>query len=384
MPYKIKKQKCTQSDDDKGTYTLSYTDKKGKKRKNCHTSLKNAQGQIAAIEGQWEGNTGASLRSLIREILNENQSRLDSSKLLGYMAEWATWQALTGKPGFELGVTNDTRVKPVYDASDESAQQEFEEMYNKMLAPAITAASKIRQETGLKLGNAKRPDIGTATEQIDVVTSDADIHVKFNDAARLAGFQRAKKGVESSATSKVYDKVMKVFGNELDIDERFIDSGGFLRRPAGVKGMSKMNPKQRTAAEELKDEFQDSRDQYRLAFTNSIKNTTTPGYREEFLALLDKAGIRQAIISDIKKQLLGEGDKAAIYFKYFTSGQNVTLDTHQYSLEGMKVAPMEKESTKFYKVTSEDGSKEYFHIEFRLDGGGHPPQLKVGPDLDKK
>ena len=67
MPYKIKKQKCTQSDDDKGTYTLSYTDKKGKKRKNCHTSLKNAQGQIAAIEGQWEGNTGASLRSLIRE-----------------------------------------------------------------------------------------------------------------------------------------------------------------------------------------------------------------------------------------------------------------------------------------------------------------------------
>jgi|DEB0MinimDraft_10_1074344.scaffolds.fasta_scaffold204439_1 hypothetical protein len=51
MPYTIRKQKCTQSDGDKGTYVLSYTTKKGKKVRNCHTSKKNAQGQIAAIEG---------------------------------------------------------------------------------------------------------------------------------------------------------------------------------------------------------------------------------------------------------------------------------------------------------------------------------------------
>lgn len=51
MPYTIRKQKCTQSDGDKGTYVLSYTTKKGKKVRNCHTSKKKAQGQIAAIEG---------------------------------------------------------------------------------------------------------------------------------------------------------------------------------------------------------------------------------------------------------------------------------------------------------------------------------------------
>ena len=33
-----------------GSYTLSYTDKKGKKHSNCHTSKKNAQAQIGAIE----------------------------------------------------------------------------------------------------------------------------------------------------------------------------------------------------------------------------------------------------------------------------------------------------------------------------------------------
>ena len=50
MPYKIRKQKCTQSDNDKGNYVLSYTDKKNKKHHNCHTTKEKAQNQIAAIE----------------------------------------------------------------------------------------------------------------------------------------------------------------------------------------------------------------------------------------------------------------------------------------------------------------------------------------------
>jgi len=54
MPYNIRKRKCKQSDGDSGTYVLSYTDKKGKKHNNCHTSKKKAQGQIAAIEGPRE------------------------------------------------------------------------------------------------------------------------------------------------------------------------------------------------------------------------------------------------------------------------------------------------------------------------------------------
>lgn len=50
MPYSIRKQKCKQSDGDSGNYVLSYVDKKGKKHRNCHTSKKKAQSQIAAIE----------------------------------------------------------------------------------------------------------------------------------------------------------------------------------------------------------------------------------------------------------------------------------------------------------------------------------------------
>jgi hypothetical protein len=67
MPYTIRKQKCKQSDGDSGSYTLSYTDKKGKNHRACHTSRKKAQGQIAAIE--MEGTE--ELKSTIREIIEE-------------------------------------------------------------------------------------------------------------------------------------------------------------------------------------------------------------------------------------------------------------------------------------------------------------------------
>ena len=71
MPYKIVKRKCKQSDGDHGSYVLSYTDKKGKKRRACHTSKKKMQGQIAAIEAESKVMkiTREDLKQLIREEL---------------------------------------------------------------------------------------------------------------------------------------------------------------------------------------------------------------------------------------------------------------------------------------------------------------------------
>ena len=76
MPYNKRKQKCKQSDGTPGKYVLSYTDKKGKKHKACHTSQKKMQGQIAAIEGPREddvpeGEGLNELRGVIRDLLKE-------------------------------------------------------------------------------------------------------------------------------------------------------------------------------------------------------------------------------------------------------------------------------------------------------------------------
>lgn len=71
MPYKKRKQKCKQADGTPGSYVLSYTDKKGKKRRACHTSKKKMQGQIAAIEAESKvvKITEFTIRKIIREEL---------------------------------------------------------------------------------------------------------------------------------------------------------------------------------------------------------------------------------------------------------------------------------------------------------------------------
>lgn len=68
MPYKIRKAKCKQSDDTPGSYVLSYTDKRGKKHRACHTSKKKAKGQIAAIEME------SLIRRTVSDIIKEELS----------------------------------------------------------------------------------------------------------------------------------------------------------------------------------------------------------------------------------------------------------------------------------------------------------------------
>lgn len=68
MPYNIRKRKCKQSSGKSGSYVMSYTDRKGKKHSNCHTSKKKAQGQIAAIEGPRESIVRLTIREILREL----------------------------------------------------------------------------------------------------------------------------------------------------------------------------------------------------------------------------------------------------------------------------------------------------------------------------
>lgn len=83
MPYKIRKAKCKQTDGDSGSYVLSYTDNKGKKHRNCHTSRKKARAQISAIEMP-EGledidESWVPLATQITEILEEELAELAGS-----------------------------------------------------------------------------------------------------------------------------------------------------------------------------------------------------------------------------------------------------------------------------------------------------------------
>jgi hypothetical protein len=49
---------------------MSYTDKKGKRHRNCHSSRKGAQRQISAIEAEGADRAGAEiLAEFVREFL---------------------------------------------------------------------------------------------------------------------------------------------------------------------------------------------------------------------------------------------------------------------------------------------------------------------------
>jgi len=86
MPYNIRKRSCRQSSGKKGSYVLSYTDNKGKKHSNCHTSRKRAKGQIAAIEA--ESIEPVALRRLVREFVEIQQATEALMSLAPWLANY--------------------------------------------------------------------------------------------------------------------------------------------------------------------------------------------------------------------------------------------------------------------------------------------------------
>ena len=83
MPYSVRKAKCKQTDGDRGTFVLSYTDNKGKRHRNCHTSRKKARAQISAIampEGVAEiEESWVPLATRIANLLEEELAQLAGS-----------------------------------------------------------------------------------------------------------------------------------------------------------------------------------------------------------------------------------------------------------------------------------------------------------------
>ena len=102
MPYNKRKQKCKQSDGTPGNYVLSYTTKKGEKRKACHTSQKKMQGQIAAIEAEADESeeevltdsdkvAEALLREWVLEALLSEASNLSAPEMKSRPARFDTF-----------------------------------------------------------------------------------------------------------------------------------------------------------------------------------------------------------------------------------------------------------------------------------------------------
>ena len=382
-----------------------------------------------------------------------------SNQNLGYAAEWAVYEAIDGASTlFAAKGPNDSRLVSPWSSATKTGHTIFKQIYKMMIEAAkmsLAQSSTFQRMKPNASDSKKYPPPGGGTRPVDVVSDIADIHVKYNDAARLAGFQRSRKEKEeivdpvtkkklinmreipSSRTAKIFDAGMTQFIEEI-IEEAEKDPvfggyvvGGLLRKPTSLssKDKSKESLKQWAKFEKAKTAYQDA--VQRIG-------------RERLLDIFSGMGIEKAILADINDQLFGgsrkESSVQTVFAKFFsnefTSEDDVAnFDAAEYrssikcyfldykqmmrlsnplkqlnvytvpptgfkrekaeiASAAMKVAtgPTFRKkfnvaglSTVFYLVTGkgENADNIYFKIEFRLDGEGHPPQLKVGPDLDQ-
>lgn len=381
-----------------------------------------------------------------------------SNQIIGFSAEWAVYAALGGRVSLS-NMHSDPRIAEHYNNSNPKAQALFNKIYGKLRTAA--QSSKL-DELGTTAG--EEPP-GSSTRPVDVEASLADIHVKYNDDKRLAGFQRAKgeeeeldlesnepKELSGTDTARIFDMSLDQYLQEI------IDGAqNILKKdPTASKAIKTLiNPKYR-------EKYYDTgvlrgRKRAKKAGESAEFEKVKEAYarvvklgagRQRFLEILEENGIKAAILKDINKQIFKSGTAGSTVFAKFTGGPevkndaglavllknpatyNVTCEYYNYQkllnlknplrdLMVVEVPPrgyapeikaaigaaiekaaiedigeeeealaklpnvvVEGQTTTYYLVVNKKMQNMiYFMIEFRLDGDGHPPQLKTGPAL---
>lgn len=395
------------------------------------------------------------IQTLLIEVKGPDQKLL-SNQTIGWAAEWAVYEAINGGESLFSGrgvnaTPNDGRLIKPWSAASPEAKKILIQVYRAL----INAAKGSLGSFGKKQPNASsEPPPGAGNRPVDVTSDVADIHVKYNDAARLVGFQRQKIAKEemvdpttgkskkisttipSSRTAAVFDKAMDTFISEIITKAKRLKkskylAGGLLKKPSTLSTTDLENPEWKV--------FNAAKESYQQVVTQGED-------RERLYKILSAAGIEKAILGDINDQLFGATQpkkgsaKQTVFAKFYapeiTSVENFDIGEYVAGLQckfinykrsmgltdplkdlqvievppqgfdnskivaaAMKTAakqgdqetlPARKffkvggQTTTFYLITGVDQNKDkvYFRIEFRLDGEGHPPQLKTGPDLD--
>lgn len=153
MPYNIRKQSCKQSSGKKGSYVLSYKDKKGKKHRACHTSRKKARGQIAAIEAEGlERNTMKITITELRRLINEVIEKLSDSNLmlanpdLINLVSDPELKRLLSDPGLARALNVLKNYGSVHDKVFKDVGAEDYEFFSDTLKDIVKLHEKIEQE----------------------------------------------------------------------------------------------------------------------------------------------------------------------------------------------------------------------------------------------
>jgi hypothetical protein len=181
------------------------------------------------------------LREWIRKVLlTEAQGSLDSKKVLGYIAEWSVFLAVSGGVGNDVKtnevweqVVIDGRIRKSYasalsadiksmspdDATAFQASNDLSQRQQSAYDSYVEMANVFKATSGGETfggpEGSTTPSNQPSTAPIDVPCANADIHVKYNDRKRLESFRRKAASTSASSgfnpgapSTTIYDEVI--------------------------------------------------------------------------------------------------------------------------------------------------------------------------------
>ena len=365
------------------------------------------------------------IRSLVVEAAKSSDDSLLSSKVLGYAAEWAVYVASGGADD----VLSDSRIVHQYENATVNAQAQFDSTYQKLKLAARAAIVDFENTSRVTVGSALESP-GAGTRPVDVETTRADIHVKYNDFKRLIGFQKQddppiNPGEEKSLTSSegfsgtagVYDASLMQFFDEIDsiagqlssTSRKWLTGTQARYAAARERHMRGSRLGGRSAAKKFGEDSPEYEGflQLRVAYQEAVKIVG----RDRFYEILDANGFKDVLLKEIEQLIFrsqnvvlrGKKPKTIIFAKFAGPdsakrdfSNPVTCKFYDYNrllnipanddlssrMEVVETGGGAGATTTFYKIVDiNNPSIVYFEIEFRLDGDSHPPQLKVGKGM---
>ena len=336
------------------------------------------------------------LREYIHQILIEAKIKdvnVIPGQVLSIIAEHAVIQGLGGKDSFALAL-EDILVSPYFEQLEALNVKKpkiikykslMEEIYN----DCVRVVGASLADLGIEQIKVTGGNVGSTTAKVDVIVTgqvseepiEADVHVKFNDFARLIGLQA------DAVTGKIILTAEKLAGDLVGswpaaakykfLRNRFItlseDDGGMGFRPDSENETSAIT------------QYGVKRE---LAILKDQKS------RGRFLNYLRENGLPAMILDEVTTFFASAG-KAVYFYKFRTRPEAINVNDYRAGEGPVIELVVDKVKGDATMLTIEENKKQIygstclyilqynkqdaFYVEARTSGTKHPMQIKMVP-----
>jgi len=346
------------------------------------------------------------LREYIHQILTEAKIKTADvipGQILSIIAEHAVIEGLGGNDSFDDAL-NDKLVFPYFEklkdigVDHRTIKNKYRSLMEEIYNDCVRVVGASLTDLGIEQIKVTGGNVGVTTAKVDVVVTGqtnanpikADVHVKFNDFARLIGLQADATGEEGEMAGKIVLNAKKLAG---EFDETWPAAAKYkflrnrfvtLSKKEGGMGFAAADVTKKSAIKQY-------------GVEKELAVLQNPVVRSRFLIYLQENSLPQMILNEVKTFFASKG-KAVYFYKFRTTPEIVNVNSYSIG-EGPavelvvdKVVANEKKLTIVENLQQTYGStclyilqyndQDAFYVEARTSGEGHPMQIKMVPGAD--